>query len=193
MAATPSTMLALGTTAPAFDLPDVRGGRVTLGDLSDAKALLVMFLCNHCPFVRHMRGELAKLPRDYASMGLAVVGICSNDPERYPQDNFPAMVAEAKDAGWTFPYLHDADQAVAKAFRAACTPDFFLFDRARRLAYRGQFDASRPSNGLPVTGHDLRAAIDAVLRGQSPVAEQLPSLGCNIKWKPGNEPDYTRS
>jgi peroxiredoxin len=183
-------MLPLGTPAPAFDLPDVRGGRVSLTSLRDAKALLVMFLCNHCPFVKHIRGELARLPGDYASMGLAVVGICSNDPVRYPQDGFEAMRVEAAAAGWTFPYLHDADQSVAKAYRAACTPDFFLFDRDRRLVYRGQLDDSRPSNGQPVTGRDLRAAIDAALRGQPPAAEQKPSIGCNIKWIPGGEPAY---
>ncbi|MBL9149955.1 MAG: thioredoxin family protein [Phycisphaerae bacterium] len=190
MPATPSTMVSLGTPAPDFDLPDVRGGHVSLASLRDAKALLVIFLCNHCPFVKHIRGELAALPRDYASMGLATVGICSNDPEKYPQDNFDAMKAEALANGWTFPYLHDADQAVAKAYRAACTPDFFLYDRNRRLVYRGQLDASRPSNGVPVTGADLRAAIDATLRGAAVPAEQIPSIGCNIKWIPGREPAY---
>jgi peroxiredoxin len=193
MPATPSTMVPLGTPAPTFELPDVRGGLVSLDALRDAKALLVMFLCNHCPFVKHIRAELAALPRDYASMGLAAVGICSNDPEKYPQDNFDAMKAEALANGWTFPYLHDADQAVAKAYRAACTPDFFLYDRNRRLVYRGQLDASRPSNGLPVTGADLRAAIDATLRGASVAAEQIPSIGCNIKWIPGREPAYATS
>lgn len=186
-------MLALGTSAPAFDLPDVRGGRVTLEDLGDARAILVMFICNHCPFVKHIREELGRLPRDYASMGLAVVGICSNDPEKYPQDNFEAMVREAADANWTFAYLHDADQSVAKAYRAACTPDFFLFDADRRLVYRGQLDESRPGNGLPVTGKDLRAAIEATLRGAAVPTEQRPSIGCNIKWIAGSEPAYART
>jgi peroxiredoxin len=186
-------MLPLGTLAPAFDLPDVRGGRVSLAALGDARAILVMFICNHCPFVRHIREELGRLPRDYASMGLAVVGICSNDPEKYPQDNFEAMVREAADAGWTFAYLHDADQSVAKAYRAACTPDFFLFDADSRLVYRGQLDESRPGNGLPVTGKDLRAAIEATLRAQPVAADQRPSIGCNIKWIAGAEPAYARS
>ena len=186
-------MLPLGTRAPAFDLPDVRGGRVSLASLGDAKALLIVFICNHCPFVRHIRDELARLPRDYASAGLAVVGICSNDPDRYPEDNFDAMCAEATDVGWTFAYLHDEDQAVAKEYRAACTPDFFLFDRHQRLVYRGQLDDSRPTNGVPVTGRDLRAAIDATLHGRPVAAEQKPSIGCNIKWISGREPDYARN
>jgi peroxiredoxin len=190
MPPTPSTMVPIGTKAPDFDLPDVRGGRVSLASLADAKALLVMFICNHCPFVKHIREELAKLPRDYASMGLSVVAICSNDPLKYPQDNFDAMKAEALDAGWTFPYLHDPDQSVARAYRAACTPDFFLFDHRQTLVYRGQLDDSRPSNGIPVTGRDLRAAIDAALRGQPAAVVQVPSIGCNIKWIPGREPEY---
>ena len=188
MAATPSVMVPLGTLAPAFELPDVRGGRVSLDSLADARAVLVAFICNHCPFVKHIQSELARLPRDYASMGLAMVGICSNDPVAYPQDNLEAMKIEAASAGWTFAYLHDADQSVARAYRATCTPDFFLFDRERRLAYRGQLDASRPNNGLPVTGSDLRRAIDAVLKGQKVPGEQAPSIGCNIKWAKGNEP-----
>lgn len=183
-------MLALGTRAPDFELPDTRGGQLSLADLGAPQAILVMFLCNHCPFVRHIREELGRLGRDYTARGLAAVGICSNDPDRYPQDNFEAMVREAADAGWTFPYLHDADQSVAKAYSAACTPDFFLFDRERRLVYRGQLDDSRPNNGVPVTGRDLRAAIEATLRGDPCPAEQRPSIGCNIKWIPGREPAY---
>lgn len=183
-------MLPLGTPAPDFDLPDVRGGRVALASMGASPALLVMFICNHCPFVKHIRDELAKLPRDYAARGLAVVGICSNDPDHYPQDNFDAMADEARDAGWTFAYLHDADQAVASAYRAACTPDFFLFDGKRRLVYRGQLDDSRPTNGVPVTGRDLRAAIEATLQGAPVPGEQRPSIGCNIKWIPGREPAY---
>lgn len=191
MPPTTSVMLPLGTPAPPFDLPDARGGRVRLDDLRDARALLVAFLCNHCPFVKHIRAELAALPGTYASMGLAMVGICSNDAERYPQDGFEAMRTEAAEAGWTFPYLHDEAQSVARAYRAACTPDFYLFDRDRRLAYRGQLDDSRPNNGIAVTGRHLRAAIDAVLRGAPIPIEQLPSIGCSIKWKPGNEPAPT--
>jgi len=192
LAATPSTMLPLGTKAPDFDLPDVRGGRVSLASLQDARAVLVMFICNHCPFVKHIRDELGRLHRDFASMGLAVVGICSNDPEKYPQDGFEAMQTEAIEAKWTFAYLHDPDQSVAKAYSAACTPDFFLFDSKRVLVYRGQLDDSRPNNGVPVTGRDLRAAIEATLRGNAPTAEQRPSIGCNIKWIPGREPAYAR-
>ena len=183
-------MLPLGTLAPPFDLPDARGGHVSLASMGTAKALLVMFICNHCPFVRHIREELGRIPRDYASKGLAVVGICSNDPDKYPQDNFEAMRAESLEAGWTFPYLHDADQCVAKAYRASCTPDFFLFDAEQRLVYRGQLDDSRPTNGIAVSGRDLRAAIDATLRGEPVGGEQLPSIGCNIKWIPGREPEY---
>ena len=189
-----SAMRPLGSPAPDFDLPDVRGGRVRLDDLRDAQALLVVFMCNHCPFVKHIRTELGALHRDYASRGLAMVGIASNDPVRYPQDGFDAMVLEAKDAGWSFAYLHDADQSAALAYGATCTPDFFLFgpvarDGRRSLVYRGQLDDSRPNNGLAVTGSDLRAAIDAVLRGGSPSPDQKPSIGCSIKWLPGRSPD----
>jgi peroxiredoxin len=183
-------MLPLGTLAPDFDLPDVRKGHVALASLRGAKALLVMFICNHCPFVKHIRDELAKVARDYAGQGLTVVGICSNDPDKYPQDNFEAMGVEAKDAGWTFAYLHDAEQRVAQAYRAACTPDFFLFDANQRLVYRGQLDDSRPTNGVPVSGRDLRAAIESTLRGEAITTDQKPSIGCNIKWIPGREPDY---
>jgi peroxiredoxin len=177
-------MTPLGTPAPDFDLPDVRGGRILLSDLHDAKGLLVVFMCNHCPFVKHIREELGRLGRDYASMGLAMVGISANDAVRYPQDGFDAMRAEALDAGWTFPYLYDESQAVARSYGAACTPDFFLYDRDRRLAYRGQLDDSRPNNGVAVTGRDLRTAIDAVLRGVPVAGDQKPSIGCSIKWKP---------
>ncbi len=186
----PSTMLPLGTNAPGFDLPDtVGGGRVSLADLA-GKALLVMFICNHCPFVKHIREQLASLGRDYAARGFAVVAISANDAEHYPDDSPDKMKLEAEEAGYTFPYLFDESQEVAKAYRAACTPDFYVFDRAHTLAYRGQLDDSRPNNGKPVTGKDLRAAMDAVLAG-TPVPEpQLPSIGCGIKWKPGNAPDY---
>ena len=192
MARTPSTMLALGTPAPDFALPDCDGRRHALADFAAAPALLVAFICNHCPFVRHLRSEFAALAREYQPRGLAVVAINSNDIEAYPQDGPDAMRSEARQLGYVFPYLLDASQAVAKAYCAACTPDFFLFDAGRRLVYRGQFDDSRPGNGRPVTGADLRAAIDATLAGLAPHAEQLPSLGCNIKWRKGNEPEYAR-
>ena len=190
MALTPSTMLELATAAPDFRLPDTNGRTVSLSDFKDAPALLVMFICNHCPYVKHVRGELAKLGKDYQERGVAVVGINSNDAERYPDDGPDKMRDEARTAGYTFPYLYDETQAVARAYRAACTPDFFLFDKARRLVYRGQLDDSRPSTGRPVTGADLRAALDAVLAGRTVAADQKPSAGCNIKWKPGNEPSY---
>ncbi len=190
MARTPSTMLALGTSAPSFDLPDFDGKRHTLAEFAASQALLVVFICNHCPFVQHVRGEFARFAREYAPRGLAVVAIVSNDLHAYPQDGPEAMRAEAASLGYVFPYLVDADRSVAKAYRAACTPDFFLFDAQRRLAYRGQFDDSRPGNGKPVTGADLRKAVDAVLAGVAPDADQRPSLGCNIKWKPGGEPAY---
>lgn len=190
MALTPSTMLPLGTTAPDFKLPDPEGKPVALTDFKAAPALLVAFICNHCPYVKHLRAGLAQLARDYQPRGVAIVAISSNDAANYPEDSPARMKAEARAAGYTFPYLHDETQAVAKAYRAACTPDFFLFDAARKLVYRGQFDDSRPSNGVPVTGKDLRAALDAVLAGKPAPANQKPSMGCNIKWKPGNEPDY---
>jgi len=190
MARTPSTMLALGTSAPHFDLPDFDGRRHALDDFAASRALLVAFICNHCPFVKHMRAEFATFAREYAGRGLAVVAIVSNDLDVYPQDGPDAMREEARSLGYVFPYLVDADQQTARAYRAACTPDFFLFDADRRLVYRGQFDDSRPGSDRPVTGADLRLAVDAVLAGTPVDADQRPSLGCNIKWKPGNEPDY---
>jgi peroxiredoxin len=186
-------MLALGTRAPDFSLPDHDGKRHSLQDFAAAPALLVAFICSHCPFVRHVRAEFAAFARDYRARGLAVVAINSNDLVAYPQDGPDAMRAEAAELGYEFPYLVDATQEVAKAYRAACTPDFFLFDAQRRLVYRGQFDDSRPGNGRPVTGADLRAAVDQTLAGRAPGPDQLPSLGCNIKWRPGNEPDYARA
>jgi peroxiredoxin len=190
MVRTASTMLPLGTTAPAFSLPDVDGRKVSLSDFTDAPALLVVFMCNHCPYVKHVAAGLAKLAADYQRRDVAVVGINSNNADAYPEDA-PAQMAEgAKTRGYTFPYLYDATQCVAKAYRAACTPDFYVFDRARKLVYRGQMDSSRPGAALPVTGQDLCAALDAVLADQPVPADQKPSLGCNIKWKPGNEPDY---
>ena len=190
MAATPSTMLSLGTRAPDFRLPDTEGGMVALEDFRDAKALLVIFLSNHCPYVKHLRSGIAELAREYQPRGVAVVGIGSNDVERYPADNLEEMAREKAEVGYPFPYLYDESQEVAKAYQAACTPDFFLFDQDRKLVYRGQFDDSRPRNDRPVTGRDLRAALDAVLAGRPVPREQVPSIGCNIKWKPGNEPEY---
>ena len=190
MAATPSTMVSLGSTAPSFSLPDTEGNTVALSDFASAPALLVMFICNHCPFVIHVRSHLAGLAREYQERGVAVVAISANDAAKYPDDGPAKMAQEVKNAGYTFPYLFDETQEVAKAYRAACTPDFFLFDPDRKLVYRGQLDDSRPGNGLPVTGADLRAALDAVLAGKPDPEKQLPSMGCNIKWKPGNEPDY---
>jgi len=194
---TPSTMLGLGTAAPDFRLPAVplldgtAGGKVVaLDDFAAAPALLVAFICNHCPFVQHVAGEMAALSLELPARGVAMVAISSNDVDAYPADSPGAMAEEAARQGWAFPYLYDETQAVARAYRAACTPDFFLFDGDRRLVYRGQLDASRPGNGLPVTGADLRAAVDAVLAGRPVAGDQRPSLGCNIKWKPGNEPDY---
>ncbi len=191
MAQTPSTMLPLGTSAPNFSLPEPATGKtVSLDDFKNAPALLVMVICNHCPFVKHIRAELARFGRDYQAKGLAMVAISANDVANHPDDS-PARIAEEAKI-YPFPYLYDESQAVAKAYRAACTPDFFLFDADRKLVYRGQFDGSRPGNNLPVTGADLRAAVDAILAGQPVVAEQKPSIGCNIKWKAGNEPDYSR-
>jgi peroxiredoxin len=190
MARTPSTMLPLGTPAPTFDLPDFDGKRHALADSKGSRALLVVFTCEHCPFARHIRAGFARFAADYVPSGLAVVAVNSNDLAAYPQDGPDAMREEARSAGYVFPYLLDEDQSVAKAYRAACTPDFFLFDGGRRLVYRGQFDDSRPGDARPVTGADLRAAADAVLSGMAVSSEQRPSVGCNIKWKPGNEPGY---
>lgn len=188
MAAVESQMLALGTEAPPFSLPDADGGHHSLAD--NATAYLVMFICNHCPFVKHVRKELARLGQEYAERGVAVYAINSNDIEKHPDDAPQHMKTEAQKWGYTFPYLFDETQEVAKAYRAACTPDFYLFDASKRLVYRGQLDDSRPSNGLPVTGQDLRAALDAALDSAPPVAAQRASIGCNIKWKPGNAPEY---
>jgi peroxiredoxin len=190
MVAVNSTMLPLGTMAPDFRLPDPGGKLVSLGDLKGAPALLVVFMCNHCPYVKHIRDGLAKLARDCQPRRVAVVGINANDVANHPADSPAKMAEEARAAGYSFPYLYDETQAVAKAYRAACTPDFYLFDKDRRLVYRGQFDDSRPGNEVPVTGKDVRAALEAVLTGKPVPAEQKPSMGCNIKWKPGNEPEY---
>ncbi|MEW6765483.1 MAG: thioredoxin family protein [Pseudomonadota bacterium] len=190
MARTSSTMLALGTAAPDFRLPEpLTGKTVALADFA-GKPLLVVFSCNHCPFVKLIQDGFVQFARDYQAKGLAVVVISANDVEHYPDDSPEKMAEEARQAGYAFPYLYDASQEVAKAYEAACTPDFFLFNAMHKLAYRGQFDDARPGNSEPVTGKDMRAAADAVLAGQQPSAEQKPSLGCNIKWKPGNEPAY---
>jgi thiol-disulfide isomerase/thioredoxin len=188
MAATESEMLELGTIAPSFSLPDPDGVSHGLGE--GARAYLVMFICNHCPFVKHVREELAALGRDYLPKGVRIVAINSNDVTTHPGDSPARMREEAEVWGYEFPYLYDEDQVVARAFHAACTPDFFLFDAAKTLVYRGQLDDSRPSNDVPVTGSDLRGAIDAVLAGERVSSDQKPSIGCNIKWSPGNEPDY---
>jgi peroxiredoxin len=190
MAAVPSTMLELGTQAPDFALPDTEGDTVSLADLPPAPALLVMFLSNHCPYVKHLRGAIADLARDYAPRGVQMVGIMSNDVSRYPADAPERMREERTAAGWTFPYLYDESQQVARAYRAACTPDIFLFDGERRLVYRGQLDGSRPSNSLAPSGEDVRLALDAILDGRLVSEDQRPSIGCNIKWKPGSEPAW---
>lgn len=188
-----STMLPLGTALPAFRLPDLDGAIVSSDDFRGAQALVVAFMCPHCPFVQHVRHEFARFAREYQQRGLSVVGINSNDVAAFPQDGPEGMRDEAQSVGYTFPYLYDESQEVAKAFRAACTPDLFLFDAAGRLVYRGQFDDSRPKNGIPVTGTDLRAAADAVLAGSPVAGPQKASIGCNVKWKRGNEPDYFHS
>jgi peroxiredoxin len=190
MVRTASTMSPLGSPAPDFSLVNVDGRRVSRDDFADAPALLVMFICNHCPYVKHVAPALAHICRDYQARGVAVVAINSNDVASYPDDSPEQMVRESRERGYTFPYLLDETQAVAKAYGAACTPDFFLYDRNRKLAYRGQLDASRPGSNIPVTGEDLTAAVNAVLAGQPAPEKQRPSLGCNIKWKAGNEPDY---
>jgi peroxiredoxin len=183
-------MLPLGTSAPDFQLPDVVTGQsISLSTFADKPALLVMFICRHCPFVKHVQDELARLGKDYADR-IAIVAISANDAANYPEDAPDQLKAMANELGFAFPLCYDETQATAKAYRAACTPDFFLFDADRRLVYRGQLDDSRPGNDQPVTGRDLRAAIDALLAGQAVNPDQQPSIGCNIKWKPGNEPDY---
>jgi len=191
MAATTSTMLALGTMAPAFSLPDVVSGRtISLTSFQDKQALLVMFICHHCPFVKHVAAELAQIGRDYAPKGVGIVAISSNDPAVSADDSPEGLQTMAAKLGLNFPVCYDETQAVAKSYAAACTPEFYLFDQDRELVYRGQLDDSRPSNGKPVTGADLRAAIDDLLAGRPLSKDQKPSLGCNIKWRPGNEPAY---
>ena len=190
MVKTASMMLPLGSPAPDFCLPDLDGKNVALADFRDARALLIVFMCNHCPFVKHVAEELARLSKEYQARGVGVVGINANDADQYPEDSPQEMQREARERGYTFPYLYDLTQATAQAYRAACTPDFFLFDQDHKLVYRGRLDSSRPGSGTPVTGQDLRAALDLVLAGQPVPEEQYPSIGCNIKWKAGHEPDY---
>lgn len=189
MVRTQSRMLALGTPAPDFSLPDPAGRMHALADFAGAKSLLVAFICNHCPYVKHIVDALVQFARDYQPRGVAMVAINPNDASRYADDSPANMAKLAASKGFVFPYLYDSSQAVAKAYQAVCTPDLFLFDQARRLAYRGQFDDSRPGNRQAVTGADLRAAADAVLDGRA-TKEQVPSVGCSIKWKPGEEPDW---
>lgn len=192
MVVTASTMLPLGTRAPGFQLPDAENKMVSLDNFKNASAVLVIFMCNHCPFVKHILSRLVELIKDYQAKGVAVVGINSNDVATFPEDS-PAMMAKlAKGAGFTFPYLYDETQEVAKVYHAACTPDFFLFDSQMRLVYRGQLDDSRPGSEIPVTGTDLTAAIDTVLEGAEVNTEQKPSMGCNIKWKQGSSPEYAK-
>ena len=190
MAGVSSTMLELGTAAPDFSLPDTTGQLVSLADYKQAPATLVVFMCNHCPYVKHIANQFAEFAREYQAKGVAVIGINANDVSTHPDDSPEKMAEEAKKTGYTFPYLYDETQEVAKSYRAACTPDFFLFDEDHKLAYRGQFDGSRPGNNVAVTGQDLRMALDAVLQHQPVPAEQKASMGCNIKWRAGNEPGY---
>lgn len=189
MVLTPSQMVDLGSTAPDFSLLDTSGNTVSRSDFAE-KPLLVMFICNHCPFVIHLRDDLAKTCKEYEAKGVAVVGISANDVAKHPDDGPEKMAEEVKNVGYTFPYLYDESQEVAKAYRAACTPDFFLYDTNHKLAYRGQYDDSRPESDTPVTGSDIRVAMDAVLAGNAPLSDQKNSIGCNIKWREGNEPDY---
>ena len=194
MVLTPSTMLALGTTAPDFQLPEVvSADTISLATFAGKKALLTMFICKHCPYVQHVQQELARIGKDYADKDLGIVAISSNDVDEHPDDAPDQLKAMAEELGFAFPFCYDESQETARAYSAACTPDFFLFDSDRRLIYRGQLDDSRPENSKPVTGGDLRIAIDATLAGQPADSDQKPSLGCNIKWKRGNEPQYFAS
>lgn len=191
MALTPSTMLALGTKAPGFSLPEViTGKRISPENFASKKGLLVMFICRHCPYVKHVEKELAKLGRDYEGEDIGIIAVSSNDADAYPDDSPEKLKEYAEQEGFVFPLCYDETQQAAKAYSAACTPDFFLFGKGRELVYRGQLDDSRPANGKPVTGKDLRTAIDALLAGEPVSPEQTPSMGCNIKWKAGNEPAY---
>lgn len=190
MSLRPSTMLDLGTEAPDFTLPDIYGGKISFSDFKNTKAVLVMFVCNHCPYVQHVRDEVINLTKEYQNKDVAVIGINSNDFREYPDDSPEKMREDSEKYGYTFPYLFDATQEVARKFHASCTPDFFLFDMNHKLVYRGQMDDSRPGNGKPVTGADLRKALDAILEGKRAPGLQKPSIGCNIKWRKGREPEY---
>ncbi|RLS35421.1 MAG: thioredoxin family protein [Planctomycetota bacterium] len=190
MVRTPSTMLPLGTPAPAFSLLNVDGRTIEWSDVAGLKGTVVMFICNHCPFVKHVADQLAALGQEYMGRGIGFAAISSNDVSSHPADSPEQMVHEAELRGYPFPYLYDGSQEVAVAYQAACTPDFFVFDAGGRLAYRGQLDDSRPGNGIAVTGADLRVALDALVEGRSPPPAQKPSIGCNIKWKPGLEPQW---
>ncbi|MBI2094657.1 MAG: thioredoxin family protein [Candidatus Omnitrophica bacterium] len=194
MTLTPSTMMPLGSTAPDFELPDVVSGKnVSLATFKSKKALLILFICRHCPYVRHLQGDLAQIGLDYRFKDIGIIAISSNDAQSHPEDSPESLKEMAAALGFTFPFCYDETQQVAKNYHAACTPDFFLFDKKRTLVYRGQFDDSRPDSGRPVTGRDLRQAIDAALADEPVSRIQKPSMGCNIKWKPGNEPDYFKS
>jgi len=188
MALTYSKMMALGSAAPDFSLPDTTGKTVSLTDFKNAPALLVMFICNHCPYVRHVASAMAHLAKEYQQKGVAVVAINSNDARNYPADSPAMMAEEVKSRGYTFPYLYDESQSVARAYEAACTPEFYVFDKAQKLVYRGRLDGATPGNSIPLTGTELRGALDAVLAGKPVNPDQKPSMGCNIKWKPRNEP-----
>jgi peroxiredoxin len=190
MTVTASKMVSLGMSAPGFSLPDTEGSIVSLSDFKQAPALLVVFMCNHCPFVKHILTDFVELAKEYQQKGLAVVAINSNDVESFPEDNPEMMTQKSKEAGFTFSYLYDETQEIAKAYQATCTPDFFLYDEERKLVYRGQMDDSRPGNNVSITGSDLRAALDAVLEGKKVQAKQKPSMGCNIKWKEESKSDY---
>lgn len=190
MSATLSTMLEIGTKAPSFELPDTDGSKVSLNDLKFDKGVLVMFICNHCPYVKHLNEGLVEFANEYNQKGIECIAISSNDVENYPQDSPELMKELSEKHNFPFPYLYDETQEVAKDYKAACTPDFFLFDRDLKLFYRGQFDDSRPGNGKPVTGNDMRAATNSLIEGEENFEPQIPSMGCNIKWKSGNEPEY---
>lgn len=190
MVLTASTMLPIGSPLPAFRLKNTEGVFISSDDFKNAPVLLVIFMCNHCPYVKHVRGQLAPLTKEYIGRKVAVVAINANDAEKYPDDSPANMAREAKAAGYAFPYLYDETQATAKAFRAACTPEFYVFGKERKLVYRGRMDGATPGNNIPVTGAELRVGLDAALAGKAAPADQKPGMGCNIKWKPGNEPDY---
>lgn len=193
MAVTPSTMLEIGTFAPDFALVDIQGRIIRRDDVRDKNGILILFICNHCPFVKHINAALVRFAQDYMPRGLGMAAISSNDAQKYPDDGPDKMAQISRQFGYPFVYLYDETQQIAQAYRAACTPDFFLFDAQLKLVYRGQFDASRPGNSIPVTGNDLRTAADALIAGRPISSAQKPSIGCNIKWRPGNEPEYFAS